>query len=148
MLTSITLVKLKSLDPKIEPVVRWFKLLDFWSLRIEKRITEARLHVPVDIETLFREKFELPLIEPTRTLLCTLLQKENGMELAMLGYKTGSETPPGAKKPWEDPETCTGKLRKLGLVRFQDNILLKPINSIAFDPRVQFLIGLRKQPVL
>lgn len=136
--TKVLLVKVKSLEFWQDPLVGWLQGLGFWNRKIRSRVSEADLHLPLDIETQFQNKFNLPLQNPTRALFEILLKDMNGVCLEVLGL-------PG--KTWMDPETCTGKLYRLGLVRVQeDEGLLKPINQVSFDPRVQYLIGVRLLP--
>jgi len=134
--STFALVKFASLGN--DPVIAWLDGLEFWNEKVEKRCQEANNHLPLDLEVLFQEEFDLPLVSAdTIKLLRKLLGDSNGIELRKIGYTSTS---------WRDPGTCTGKLNNLHLIRVQDGNLLKPL-PIAFDPRVQFLLGLRVSPL-
>ncbi len=133
--TTINLVQFGSLDPEVDPLTGWIYNLGFLDSRVDTIIRGLNNFMPIDIETEFRQRLGLPLVKPTRTLFNKLLQSENGLNLKEMGLSDGG---------WGDSETCTGKLIHLSLARVQDNSVLKA-TKVAFDPRVQFLIGILKQ---
>ena len=132
-------VPLRSISPLIDPIVRWFQILGFWNETIQERVVASRFNLSPALVTLLRQKMELPLIDPTKALFQNLLKNENGIDIRSLGLTMQS---------WKDPDTCTHRLYTLKLVRIQeDEYLLKPINKIAFDPRVQYIVGVRPVPI-
>lgn len=112
--TKLLLVEFKSLQPEKDPLVGWLRDLGFWDTTIVRRVFEARKHLPLDIETQFREAFGLPLNENARTLFEILLKDMNGIEVETLG-------PLG----W----TSTGVLSRLKLFRV-DKALIKPLCQV------------------
>lgn len=131
-------VKFVSLEPEEDILSCWLEDLGVFSQETALRISEAKMYLPLDIEVSLREKLKLPLDTDCLTLLSKLLRNENGIELKRFGL---------SGKTCRDTETCTGRLNRLKLVRVQDDSILKPL-KIAFDPRVQFLVGARKMPIL
>lgn len=127
-----------SLKPEEDVLTGWLDDLGVFNREVILRISKADMCLPLDIEMFFRERLKLPLDIDCLTLLAKLLRNENGIQLKQLGL---------SERSWKDTETCTGRLNRLKLIRAQDDLLLKPLN-IAFDPRVQFLVGARKVPFL
>lgn len=141
-LVALRLVKFESvhLDPDEDPLIDWLKNLNFWGTEVEARVAAARNHLPVDIELNFQEKFCLPFNAPTKRLFSNLICSDLGIPLRALGY--GGCWSHG----WEDPATCTGQILHLKLARVQDHERFKAL-KFAFDPRIQYLIGVRPAPV-
>ncbi len=139
VVTFLHLVKFKSklLDPDEDPLVGWLYALGFWGDEVVLRINQAKGYLPLDIETDFRNAFDLPIDGNTNCLFSKLLCSCTGIDLHTLGYNGDDD--------YRDPYTCVGKILALKLGRVQDNTRFKAL-SIAFDPRAQFLIGARKVP--
>jgi len=129
-------VVFNSLEPEEDPLARWLEDLGLLNQETSQRISEADMHLPLDLEYSFREKLERSLDADCLTLLSKLLKNENGIELKQLCLSTAT---------WTDHLTCTGRLNRLKLVKVRHGVLL-PL-AIARDPRVQFLIGTRTSPV-
>ena len=128
-------VGFNSLDPEEDPLSGWLEDLGLLNQETSQRISEADMHLPLDLEYSFREKLERSLDADCLTLLFKLLNNKDGIELKLLCLSAGT---------WKDPETCTGRLHHFKLVKAERGILL-PL-TIARDPRVQYLIGARASP--
>ena len=130
------LVKFNSLDPCQDPLIKWMGHLNYWTTQVRYRVEAAKCFFPLDLEYEFRDKLGLPLDSNSRKVFSKLVQSDVGISLKSLGFCEGD---------WYDPETCCGKILQLQLARVQDSERFKAIN-IAFDPRVQYLIGARQYP--
>jgi len=131
--------KSKCLSPDQDPMIKWLIDLNFWDFEVRSRVEAANRFFPLDTETNFLDKFGLPFDRDSKNLFLKLLSSDIGLLLEVLGFD-GCQC-----NEWEDPETCTGKILALKLARVQDRKKLKVLN-IAFDPRVQFLLGARGVP--
>lgn len=138
-LVALQLVRFKSPCPGEDELVDWLIENKFWNQRIKTRVIEANNYLPMDLEMEFKEKFGIPFDKPTRTLFSELLRSDTGIPLNSLGFDVYE------CKGWEDPETCTGKLLNIRLVRVQRQSKIKAL-KVAFDPRAQYLGGLRNNP--
>lgn len=141
VVTFLHLVKFRSelLDPDEDPLIGWLYALGFWEEEVMIRVNQAKGYLPLDMETDFRNAFELPIDSCTNCLFSKLLCSCTGIDLYTLGYNGDDD--------YRDPYTCVGKILALKLGRVQDNTRFKALN-IAFDPRAQFLIGARKVPYI
>ncbi len=136
MLTiTLVLVKLGSINPLTEPIVQWFQKLGFWNDDIERRILAARLFLPLDVETEFRNELRLPLGNSTKNLFNTIVEEQSTIYISQ-------------PKIWTEKRYCVSELIKLQLARIQGEEGLVIPNPIAYDPRTQFLIGTKVSPVL
>lgn len=108
----------------------WLKSLGFLSPEVEKRIIEAKFHLPIDVETDFRSQFGLPIKDDiTLKTLNKLLGDENGIPLGKFNKC--------------EIEGLVYLESKLLLVRQDDSRrVYKPL-APAFNPGVQYLIGLK-----
>jgi hypothetical protein len=130
------LVHFESLDDDDDLAARWLKLIGFWDEEVRFWIKDAHGNLTLDLETKLREKFNLPLTGRSLKLFEMLMEAgEKGLKLETIGH---------SEESWEDPETSSGKLHKLGLTRVQYDVLF--LSDIGLDPRVQFLIGARVSP--
>ncbi|KKS95664.1 MAG: hypothetical protein UV71_C0004G0004 [Microgenomates group bacterium GW2011_GWC1_43_13] len=126
----------KNLDSDEDQLIKWLQEIGFWDIEVNLRVKAAANHLPLDIEGSFKDRFGLPMNSPTKKLFYDLLKSDIGLSLKLLGFCDGE---------WKDPETCVGKILSLKLGRVQDRERFKALN-IAFDPRVQFLLGVRAVP--
>lgn len=133
---TINLIKFVSLVPEKDLLAKWMCDLGFFDQDVKTILREYNNLLPVPTETVFRERFGLPLAESTKVLFNKLLHSNNEIPLVTLGLTRTS---------WKDPETCTYTLNHLKLCHVQDESLLKA-NKIAFDERVKYLVGVLSSP--
>lgn len=135
-LVHLCLVKFYSTDPREDRLIRWLVDLNFWNAMIKYRVEAAKGFLPLDVESDLKEKLELPLDRYAKKIFSDLVASDVGISLETLGY---------CDHGWKDPETCVGKILGLQLARVQDEKRFKAL-SYAFDPRVQYLVGIRSRP--
>lgn len=134
-LVHLCLVKFYSTDPE-DRLVKWLVDLNFWNTMVKYRVEAAKGFLPLDVESDLKDKLELPLDRYTKKVFSNLVASDVGISLKTLGY---------CDHGWKDPETCVGKILGLQLGRVQDEKRFKAL-SCAFDPRVQYLVGVRSRP--
>lgn len=136
MLVHLQLIKFESLDSE-DGFFVWLNDIGFWDGQIEDRVRKANNFLPVDLECQLKDRYGLPLDKLTQILMSKLLSSDVGIPMSKLSF-CGSEP--------IDPKTYAGRILSLKLGRVQDNERFKPL-KIAFDSRIQYLIGIRRIPL-
>ncbi len=132
-----SLVTFVSLNPNQDPIANWFWCLGFLNKTVGPQIEKAEMKLPKELETQFRKQFCLPFEGDTAKLFRELLNDVNGINLPERGI---------LGEVWNDPRTTFGKLHGLCLARIQDRSVFRPL-KIMFEPRAQYLVGIRPTPI-
>ena len=125
-------VRFVSLEPEEDPLAEWLDKLDLLDDESRRRISEADMYLPLDIEIDFEVRIRQSLDPDCLTLLSKLLINTDGIELERLCLTA---------RTWRDPLTCTGRLYAIKLVEAKNGILLP--RPIASDHRAQYHVGLK-----
>ena len=131
------LVRLAACSPEEDCFVEWLHDLGVWNFELECRCRAAKNFVPLDMEYDIKDILALPFDKDTKTLFSNLIASSVGISASKYNIGDGCDC--------FDPETSVGKLLNLQLARVQDNCRFKA-KKIAFDPRIQYLVGYRKSP--